>query len=285
MIEKEIVNTPLKIQGKKTKLIPNIIGLANEIIENNNNIHTWIEPFLGSGIVAFNCPKQIKQVICGDINPHVIRLYEMLRDNKDLPGYARERLLCMSDLLKERGEEYYLSIRNSFNKEKEIINFLFLSRTCFNGMMRFNKKGEWNLPFCKNNDKLSEKLINELYDEMVALQKIMKEKEFLFFCQSYEETLKYADSNSIIYCDPPYYGLNTTYYEKWGKDFEIALNKELNKYPSSKIISTWKTNGSIENEMIPLYWSDYNIKLIEHQYIVGPKKENRPKVIEALLFK
>ena len=155
MIEKEIVNTPLKIQGKKTKLIPNIIGLANEIIENNNNIHTWIEPFLGSGIVAFNCPKQIKQVICGDINPHVIRLYEMLRDNNDLPGYARERLLCMSDLLKERGEEYYLSIRNSFNKDKEIINFLFLSRTCFNGMMRFNKKGEWNLPFCKNNDKLS----------------------------------------------------------------------------------------------------------------------------------
>ena len=120
---------------------------------------------------------------------------------------------------------------------------------------------------------------------MVALQKIMKEKEFLFFCQSYEETLKYADSNSIIYCDPPYYGLNTTYYEKWGKDFEIALNKELNKYSSSKIISTWKNNGSIENEMIPLYWSDYNIKLIEHQYIVGPKKENRPKVIEALLFK
>ena len=209
----------------------------------------------------------------------------MLRDNKDLPDYARERLLCMSDLLKDGGEEYYLSVRNSFNKEKEIINFLFLSRTCFNGMMRFNKKGEWNLPFCKNNDKLSEKLINELYDEMVALQKIMKEKEFLFFCQSYEETLKYADSNSIIYCDPPYYGLNTTYYEKWGKDFEIALNKELNKYPSSKIISTWKTNGSIENEMIPLYWSDYNIKLIEHQYIVGPKKENRPKVIEALLFK
>ena len=121
MIEKEIVNTPLKIQGKKTKLIPNIIGLANEIIENNNNnIHTWIEPFLGSGIVAFNCPKQIKQVICGDINPYVIRLYEMLRDNKDLPDYARERLLCMSDLLKDGGEEYYLSVRNSFNKDKSI---------------------------------------------------------------------------------------------------------------------------------------------------------------------
>ena len=96
--------------------------------------------------------------------------------------------------------------------------------------------------------------------------------------KDYGQDIKITKCKKITDC----FVVNKTYSNLINNVISI---KELNKYPSSKIISTWKTNGSIENEMIPLYWSDYNIKLIEHQYIVGPKKENRPKVIEALLFK
>ena len=274
---------PIKIQGKKTKLLPHIFSLSDEIVDKDTD--TWVEPFFGSGVVGFNCPEYIKKVIAGDINPYVIEFYNKIREGVITSEKVREVLTQMSGMLFKYGKEYYLDIRKQFNETHDIFLFLFLTRTCFNGVMRFNSKGEFNVPFCNNNEKLTPKLINTLCENIDQLKARMEEKEFTFLCQSFEDTIALADEHSIIYCDPPYYGLEVTYFDKWSEEGEKKLREALDSTKCHNIISTWKFNGVQDNETIERFWSDYNIRLVDHKYCVGPKTENRRQVVEALLFK
>lgn len=274
---------PIKIQGKKTKLLPHIFSLTHELVDYDTD--TWVEPFFGSGVVGFNCPEYIKKVIAGDTNPYVIEFYNGIKDGKITSDFVREILTEASAILSKYGKEYYLDIRKQFNEKHDIILFLFLTRTCFNGVMRFNSKGEFNVPFCNNNNKLTPKLINTLCENIDQLKKKMEDKEFVFLCQSFENTIALANEHSIIYCDPPYYGLEMTYFDKWSEEGEKKLRETLDKAKCHNIISTWKFNGVQDNETIERFWLDYNIRLIDHMYCVGPKSENRRQVVEALLFK
>jgi DNA adenine methylase len=213
-----VIVPPLKIQGKKTKIVPQIQILTESLIKDKPNIDTWIEPFFGSGVVGFNTPKQIKKIIVSDINPHIINFYKAIQNGELIGDKLKPWLLDMGKKL-ETGEEdgyvLYREVRDRFNKTKDIKDFLFLSRTSFNGMMRFNKKGEWNLPYCKVPTKLNENIVNTLCNEIDELYKLMQEKKIVFLNQSFEETLKLANDNSIIYCDPPYLGLYTNYFDTW----------------------------------------------------------------------
>ena len=278
-----IIVPPIKIQGKKTKLLTEIYDLVNEIADKDAD--TWVEPFLGSGIVSFNSSEQFKKVICGDINPYVIEFYNGIKEGKITSDIVRSVLTKMGEELSKFGNEYYLKIRKEFNETHDILLFLFLTRTCFNGVMRFNSKGEFNVPFCNINDRLNSKLINTLCDNIDQLKDIMDKRTFVFLKQSFEDTIAIANEHSVIYCDPPYFGLNTTYYDKWSEEGETKLRKALDESNCKNIISTWKYNGLEENKIIEKYWGDYNIRLIDHQYCVGPKGENRRKVVEALLYK
>jgi len=280
-----LIVPPIKTQGKKTKITPYIFNLTKLITKKNTD--TWVEPFFGSGVVGFNCPKQFKKIIAGDINPYVIQFYNALKDGTITTDGIRHVLTEMGNELSKYGNEYYLNIRKEFNETHDIMLFLFLTRTCYNGVMRFNSKGEFNVPFCNNNDKLTDKLINGLCDNIDQIKKVIDERSFTFLCQSFEDTIKLADEHSVIYCDPPYFGLNTTYYDKWSEEGETKLRESLDAADpkSKKILSTWVNNGLEYNPIIDKYWSDYQIHKIDHQYCVGPKKENRRNVVEGLLFK
>jgi DNA adenine methylase len=150
--------------------------------------------------------------------------------------------------------------------------------------MRFNKKGEWNLPYCKVPTKLNETVINTMCEEIDALYNLMQEKEFVFLNQSFEETLKLANDNSIIYCDPPYLGLYTNYFDTWGLENEKRLNTILETLKCPKMVSTWSDNGITKNEIIDQVWSKWEKLLMNHKYNVGAKVSNRRNVIEALLY-
>lgn len=279
---------PLKIQGKKTKIVPHIQELTKQILKDNPNIDTWIEPFFGTGVVGFNVPDQIKTVIVSDINPYIIEFYDNIKHGVITGSSIKEWLLLMGtklELSEENGYTFYREIRDEFNKTKDIKLFLFLSRTGFNGMMRFNKKGEWNLPYCKVPTKLNETVVNTLCEEIDVLYNLMQEKNFIFLNQSFEETLKLTNDNSIIYCDPPYLGLYTNYFDTWDYENEKQLNSILETIKRPIIVSTWFDNGKVKNEIIDQLWSKWDIKLVNHKYNVGAKVENRREVIEALLYK
>ena len=273
---------PIKIQGKKTKIVPKIMEIADGILNDHPEIDTWVEPFLGSGVVAFNCPGRIKKVIVNDINPHIIKFYKGVADGIITPDKIREVFNTHNQNLLKDGYDYYNQIKDRFNQSFDTMDFLFLTRTGFNGVMRFNNSGKWNVPFCKLNNRLSKNVIDDLASSVDELSRLFKSKEFIFYNKSFEEVIEYAPENSIFYCDPPYYGLQVQYFKGWRKEDEIRLNEMLKD--KMFIYSTWLEDGIRENPMINEYWGGYEIEGKKHKYNVAEKAEKRNQVTEGLIY-
>ena len=273
---------PIKIQGKKTKIVPKIMEIADGILNDHPEIDTWVEPFLGSGVVAFNCPGKIKKVIVNDINPHIIKFYKSVADGIITPDKIREVFDIHNQNLLKDGYDYYNQIKDRFNQSFDTMDFLFLTRTGFNGVMRFNNSGKWNVPFCKLNNRLSKNVIEDLASSVDELSRLFKSKEFIFYNKSFEDVIESAPENSIFYCDPPYYGLQVQYFKGWGKEDEIRLNEMLKD--KMFIYSTWLEDGIKENPMIDEYWGECEIEGKKHKYNVAEKAEKRNQVIEGLIY-
>ena len=189
---------PIKIQGKKTKLVRKIMEIADEILNEHPEIDTWVEPFLGSGVVAFNCPDRIKKVVVNDINPHIIKCYKGVAEGVITSEGIREAFEIHSRNLLRDGVEYYNEIRDRFNRSFGSMDFLFLTRTGYNGVMRFNGSGKWNIPFCKLNNRLSRNVIEDLAESVNELSRLFKSKEFTFYNKSFESVIESAPDNPIF---------------------------------------------------------------------------------------
>ena len=273
---------PIKIQGKKTKIVSKIMEIANTLLDEHPGIDTWVEPFLGSGVVAFNCPNRIKRVIVNDINPHIIKFYKGVADGIITPDAVRTAFADHSIKLLKGGYDYYNEIKDRFNESFDTMDFLFLTRTGFNGVMRFNGSGKWNVPFCKLNDRLSTKVIEDLSFAVDELSHLFLNKEFIFNNTSFERILEASPDNSIFYCDPPYYGLAVQYFKGWGKEDEVRLNRMLKG--KTFIYSTWLNDGKRDNPMINEYWSEYDIEGKAHKYNVAEQSHQRNQVVEGLIY-
>ena len=145
-----VIVPPIKSQGIKTKLVPWIMELAPKVTGK------WIEPFLGTGVVAFN--SGYKKAILNDTNPHIINFYKGVQQKVISAPLIKNYLEKEGGILSKaenKGYEHYLKIRTRFNSgEYSPYDFIFLSRAGFNGMMRFGSKGNWNIPFCKKPEDL-----------------------------------------------------------------------------------------------------------------------------------
>ena len=280
-MNKKVIIPPIKTQGIKSKLVPWIAEFVDA-----HRVSTdlrWIEPFFGSGVVGFNIGSQFSSQSISDKNPHIIQFYEMIRCGIITPETARERLEAYSIELKERGVDFYKDVRTSFNELHADLDFLFLSRCCFNGLMRFNSKGQFNVPFCKKPERLSKAYITKIINQIAAVQNVISHGTWEFSARDFKSAIADADENSIIYCDPPYYGRSVDYYGGWTEDDERSLFELLSATPAKFILSTWHHNDYRENEMIQRYWNNFNVTTTEHTYQVGAHEENRKHVVEALV--
>ena len=107
-------------------------------------------------------------------------------------------------LLRENGKEYYYEIRNRFNEKHHPLDFLFLNRSCFNGLMRFNSKGGFNVPFCQKPDRFRQAYITKICNQVNWVQNTMEDKDWQFICQDWKASISNAREEDLIYCDPPY---------------------------------------------------------------------------------
>lgn len=278
---KKVVVPPIKSQGIKTKLVPWILDIAPQVKGR------WIEPFLGTGVVAFNA--QYSKAILSDTNPHIVNFYKKIQQKEITPQLMRRYLEKEGELLRvadNEGYAHYLEVRKRFNEGGfSPYDFIFLSRAGFNGMMRFGSKGNWNIPFCKKPDRFAPAYITKIVNQVAKVATIIqKEPHWTFYNTSFENIIPLATENDIIYCDPPYYGRHTDYYNGWTEKDEALLFQLLSETKARFILSTWSHSAWRENEMIKKYWGQFNILTKDHFYHNGANLENRKSIVEALVF-
>ncbi len=268
---------PLKIQGIKTKLVPVI---KNNVIVDEDCY--WIEPFMGSGVVGFNVAPY--NAIFADTNPYIIAFYNAIKSGEINAYIVRRFLEDEGKKLLERDEEYYYEVRDRFNRNQNSLDFLFLNRSCFNGMIRFNKSGDFNVPYGHKPNRFAKAYITKIVNQVAHVEKLIRRNNWSFVCQTFEKTIQEVPEKSFIYCDPPYIGRHVDYYDSWDEECEFALKNTLIESQKPFMLSTWDYNSYRKNEYIDTVWGFCEKINISHFYHVGAKEENRNPIMEALLI-
>lgn len=202
----------IKWVGGKGQLIEQLEAKLPADFDNWDNA-TYIEPFIGGGAMLFYMLQQhpnIKRAVINDINPDLITCYRTVRDNVELLIPALRDIQAeyhaLSDM--EAKREMFMAVRQSYNEKnldpiENTVKFFFLNRTCFNGLYRVNKRGLFNVPWGKY-------IQPQICDEYTLRtdSELLKRVEILE--GDFEDTISYAEGNTLFYFDPPYRPLSDT---------------------------------------------------------------------------
>ncbi len=272
---------PIKCQGIKSKLVPWIKTLLPDPILRGRFGGRWIEPFMGSGVVGYNIPG--KRALMGDNNPHLIRFYESLQQGRITAGIAREYLEREGAILLAEGADHYRAVRKRFNEKHEPLDFLFLNRASFNGMIRFNRKGEFNVPFCKKPQRFAPAYITRIVNQIEYVSRRLEASEYEFRYQPFQRTIEQAGADDIVYCDPPYIERHTDYHDRWGEKDEGELFDALLGIRGYFMLSTWHHNGYRRNRHLEKFRGRFHIRTREHFYHLGGRTSHRHAMTEAII--
>lgn len=284
----------VKWVGGKTQLLDDIKrALPANFSQTKDMI--YVEPFVGGGAVLFWMMQQfpnIKKAVINDINPHLITTYQVIKEQPDklielLKIFQSEYIPLNED---ER-KIYYLKKRDIYNSlslsEIEIAAlFIFLNRTCFNGLYRVNSKGKFNVPHGRYaNPKICD--TETIRADSLILQKV----EIL--CGDFAETITYATPNAFYYFDPPYKPLSKTSSfnsyakEEFDDNEQIRLRDFCHQISANKanfILSNSDVKGKDDNDNFfdELYHA-YNIRRVMATRMVNANPEKRGKLSELMI--
>lgn len=146
--------------------------------------------------------------------------------------------------------------------------------------MRFNRQHRYNVPYGHNDNRFSKAYVTKIVNQVEYVQAKIAENDWEFLTMGYEDAIDAAPSNSLIYCDPPYIGLTSTYYDTWDEEKEKGLHDSLVNSGFKFMVSSWSHNDYRRNELIGSLWSDCHVSYADHSYIVNGK--HKP-VVEVLL--
>ena len=252
--------------------------LMFELLKNMPQIYNrYFEPFIGGGALFFEL--QPDNAYISDMNEELINLYQVVRDNVDE---------LITDLQKhDISKEYFMEIRNidrtedyeNWSDVQKASRFIYLNRTCFNGMYRVNSKGEFNVPFghYKNPRIIDE---NNLLNCSNLLQRTeIKHADF-------SEILTKVQKGDFVYFDPPYVPLSETSsftsYTKGGFDIDMQFKlrdvcDELDSMGVKFLLSNSDTK--LVNEL----YESYNIKKVFASRQINANADGRGKITEVLV--
>lgn len=252
--------------------------LMFELLKNMpKNYNRYFEPFIGGGALFFEL--QPDNAYISDMNEELINLYQVVRDNVDE---------LINDLQKhDISKEYFMEIRNIDRTEeyqnwsdiKKASRFIYLNRTCFNGMYRVNSKGEFNVPFghYKNPRILDE---NNLINCSHLLQRTeIKQADF-------SEILKKVKKGDFVYFDPPYVPLSeTSSFTSYTKDgFDIDMQFKLRDVCDELDFMGVKfLLSNSDTKLVNELYENYNIKKVFASRQINANADGRGKITEVLV--
>lgn len=269
---------PIKCQGIKTKLVSEIEHLAG-----GSPAGRWIEPFCGSCVVALNVRPR-RALLC-DSNVHIIRFYNDIKSGAVTPSTTREFLSHEASKLRSGGEAYYYEVRDRFNDAPTSLDFLFLNRSCFNGVMRFNRRGRFNVPFCHKPDRFAPAYITKITNQVKSFAHVLSGLDWEFRVADFRTTLSEAKADDFVYADPPYAGRHVDYFNTWTEADEADLAIRLAGLTCRFALSTWHSNEFRFNPLIDMNWASarFHVYTREHYYHVGATEDLRHPMTEALV--
>lgn len=252
--------------------------LMFELLQNlPKSYNRYFEPFIGGGALFFELQPQNGYI--SDMNEELINLYMVVRDNiYDL----------IDDLNKhEVSKEYFLKIRNLDRTEKynalsnteKASRFIYLNRTCFNGLYRVNSQGQFNVPF--GNYK-NPRIVDT--ENLINCSKLLKNTEIC--CADFSKILSKVKKDDFVYFDPPYVPLNETSsftsYTRDGFDIDMQFKlRDVCDELDSMGVKFMLSNS--DTKLINELYSNYEIKKVFASRAINANGNGRGKITEVLV--
>ncbi len=268
---------PIKCQGIKTKLVEEIRALAAM-----HDYERWVEPFCGSCVVPLNLQPQ-RALLC-DSNVHIIRLYQDIQAGRLTAPRVKAFLTEEGAKLRTRGEDHFYEVRERFNDRCSSLDFLFLNRSCFNGVMRFNRSGKFNVPFCRKPNRFDVKYVSKITNQLRRIGEVIANKDWVFEAADFRTTLGKVREVDFVYADPPYAGRHMDKFNSWSDKDENDLATQLKRLSGKFILSNGK--AIVRNQRAvgtELTESRFQLFTRQHFYHVGSTEDLRHPMTEALV--
>jgi len=289
IVEKSSLAKPfLKWAGGKGQLLVEIDKrLPNEL--RNGQIDTYVEPFVGGGAVFFHIAQKyrdIKQFYLFDINPDLIACYNAIRNNMDK---VIEDLNSLQQTYKKKQtnqKKFYYEKRIEFNANRSSAILIFLNKTCYNGLYRVNRKGEFNVPF---GDYKNPTICNE--DNLRCVSSVLKNATII--CSDFEQSKDYINETTFVYLDPPYRPLSQTAgftsYSKEDFDEKAQVRlaefcKEIKKIGAKFLLSNSDPkNENPSDHFFEDNYKNFNIDQVKAIRAINCKASGRGQINELII--
>lgn len=262
----------IKWAGGKTRLMPQLMPLmppANELMRH-------VEPFVGGGAMFFH--RMPERSFLADVNPALVNVYQAVRD--DVEGVISDLEVLSRDVSKEA----FYGVRERYNAHKakprtQAAMFIYLNKTCFNGLHRVNRKGQFNVPYGKYKNP---RVVNP--EVLRAASATLQGAEI--HCQGFERLLSHARPGDFVYFDPPYEPVSATAsftsYAKngFGQNDQRMLRdvfRELDRRGCKVMLS---------NSDVPFIrdlYKEWNIDIVAAPRAISCNARGRKKVAEVVV--
>lgn len=281
----------IKWAGGKSQLLDMIREKYPETIEK------YCEPFVGGGAVLLDVLAnfQPKEVLINDINPELVNTYIHIRNNAEsVIALLSEMQTIFWKMNSDERKAYFYSKRNRFNElilqsadtvEKAAL-FIFLNKTCFNGLYRVNGEGLYNVPMGSyKNPPICDA------DNIRLISGLLQNVEIK--CGDYSECFDFIDTNTFVYIDPPYRPLTETAsftsYSKneFGDKEQIELGKfidEISEKGTKVVASNSDPKNIDENDnFFDDLYANFLINRISAKRMINSKGNGRSSIRELLI--
>lgn len=297
-----VKNKPfLKWAGGKTQLLSVLEENLPEKVKIEKRLNTYIEPFVGAGafFIYLASNYEFDRIIINDLNYKLINVYKVIKSNCeeliDKLSKMREEYLQYDE---EQQKEMYLKVRDEFNnwesvdKVKQAANFIFINKTCFNGLYRENQKGGYNVPWGQQKNP-------SMYDEeqLRSMSKLLNQKEngkdkIVILNGDYRKVEDYIDDNTLVYIDPPYRPVTKGGFNSYNKSgFNDDAQRELSEFYrdiNSRGAKVMLSNSDPKNlddndEFFDNLYEGFNIQRVSASRMINSNGKGRGNITEILV--
>lgn len=285
----------VKWVGGKSQLVGE---LEKMLPKNDERVLTkYCEPMVGGGALFFNILSKhdFEQLYICDINAELVNAYNAIKNDVDSLIEKLQDMQMLFLPMDDNGRKYYYySIRDKFNaielnettSVEKAAYFIFLNKTCFNGLYRVNRKGQFNVPMgaYKNPTICDEENLRNIHE---ALQNVT------VVCGDYTLSKSFIDKNTFVYIDPPYRPISATSgftsynIETFDDNEQIRLAHFIDEINTSgaKIVlsNSDPKNINPDDTFFDDLYKDYNIKHVTANRMINSKADSRGKINELII--